>query len=212
VATAGNGTVKLTWKAPASNGGATVSKYAVQSYIGGKWTNVAFPTGLGYTVTNLANGTQYSFRIRAYNAAGWSPISTTVNGVPHAVVPTAPPDMTMTIGNGSVTVMWLPPVHNGGATVDKYRIQQATTKAGPWTIIGEPTALNHVAKGLTNGTRYYFQVAAHNAAGWGPYSTVFSQVPLTAPSAPYKPQATAGDGSVDLSWGTPLSNGGGQIK
>jgi hypothetical protein len=89
VATPGNGTVKLTWKAPASNGGATIDKYAVQSYINGQWTNVAYPTGLGCTVSNLANGTQYSFRIRAHNAAGWSLVSTTVSAVPRTV-PSAP--------------------------------------------------------------------------------------------------------------------------
>ena len=84
-ATPGNTNVKLTWKAPASNGGATVSKYAVQSYLNGQWTSLAYPTGLGYTVSNLANGTKYSFRIRAYNTAGWSAPSTVVAAVPRTV-------------------------------------------------------------------------------------------------------------------------------
>jgi hypothetical protein len=36
----------------------------------------------GYQVTNPTNGTKYSFRILAHNAAGWGPASTVTSAVP----------------------------------------------------------------------------------------------------------------------------------
>ena len=39
----------------------------------------------------------------------------------------------------------------------------------------------YVVTGLVNGTRYYFRVFAHNAAGNGPSSNVVNQIPRTVP-------------------------------
>jgi titin len=210
--TPGNESAPLTWLAPSSTGGSTIDKYAVQQAISvaGPWKTIGEPTTRNYTATVLTNGTPYYFRIRAHNAAGWGPYSTVVSTIP-MTVPTAPQTPTAQGGDASVTLAWLNPSNIGGATVDKFKVQQATSAGGPWTTIGEPTTLGQSATGLSNGTGYYFHVAAHNAAGWGPYSTVASAVPMTVPSAPYKPQATAGDGTVQLTWGFPLSNGGSAI-
>ena len=72
--TAGNGRVALNWAAPANNGGAAVSRYAVHySENGGKsWTiapaNASARTSA--TVADLTNGREYLFRVAAVNAAG----------------------------------------------------------------------------------------------------------------------------------------------
>ena len=91
MATPGNGIVKLTWLAPSSNGGATIEKYAVQRYNGGtRLDQRRLPDQPGLHRQWLANGTKYYFRIRAHNAAGWSPVSTVVTPRPTYVVPSAP--------------------------------------------------------------------------------------------------------------------------
>jgi predicted phage tail protein len=210
--TPGNESAPLTWLAPSSTGGSPIDKYAVQQApsAGGPWTTISEPTTLNYTATALTNGTPYYFQVAAHNAAGWGPYSTVVTSIP-MTVPTAPQTPSAQGGDASVTLAWLAPSNTGGATVDRYEVQQATSGGGPWATIAEPTTLGHSATGLSNGTSYFFQVRAHNAAGWGPYSTVASAIPMTVPSAPYKPQATAGDGSVQLTWGSPPSNGGSAI-
>jgi hypothetical protein len=66
--------------------------------------------------------------------------------------------------------------------------------------------------GLTNGTAYTFTVVAHNTQGDSPASSASSAItPATTPTAPQGVHATAGDGSVTVSWTAPTSSGGAPI-
>jgi hypothetical protein len=122
--------------------------------------------------------------------------------------PTAPRSPAATAGNAKVGLTWLAPLGNGGATVNRYRVQRSTSASGPWTGIGRTTARKFTATGLVNGTRYYFRVGAHNVAGWGPFSPVVSAAPRTVPSAPQSPAATPGNTTISLAWVAPSNNGG----
>jgi predicted phage tail protein len=209
----GNASVTLAWLAPYRDGGAKIDKYAVQRGpgAGGPWTNVGYPTSRSFTAGGLANGTGYSFRIRAHNAAGWGPASAVVDSVPRTV-PTAPQWPSVTPGDASATVYWLEPSSTGGATIDKYVVERAPGANGPWTNLVTTSSRNHTATGLTNGTTYYFRVAAHNTAGWGPYGTVVNAVPRTVPTAPQSLAASAGKNWIHLTWDPSQSDGGALIQ
>ena len=159
VATPGNTTVKLTWRHRRAMVGrrSTSTSCSGRPSAAGPWTSVASPTTLSYTDTGLANGTHYYFRILAHNSAGYSPASTTVNAVPRTV-PTAPRSPVATAGNTTVKLTWLAPSSNGGATIDKYLVQRATSAAGPWANVAYPTTLTCTNSGLTNGTHYYVRM------------------------------------------------------
>jgi predicted phage tail protein len=159
---------------------------------------------------------------RAANAAAATPLSaaataptraSTPDGAALAAVtaPKAPRSPTATPRSTVVILGWQAPSSNGGATINKYRVQRATSATGPWKTIAEPTVRRYGATGLKNGTRYYFRVAAHNAAGWSTPSKVVSAVPRTVPTAPRSPTSTAGNTSVKLTWLRPASNGGAAI-
>jgi fibronectin type 3 domain-containing protein len=205
----GNTAVKLAWLAPASNGGAKINSYRVQRATSAKgpWKSIAKPTVRRYRAVGLKNGTRYYFRVAAHNVAGWSTPSKVVSAVPRTV-PTAPQSPTATPGNATVKLAWLAPSSNGGATIGKYRVQQASSASGPWTTIATPTVRSSTAGGLANGIRYYFHITAHNAAGWSTPSKVVSAVPRTVPTAPQAPTATPGNGTVELKWLAPSSSGG----
>jgi len=77
-AIAGFTTASVSFTAPAVDGGSTITSYSVISNPGGlTGTGTASPL----TVTGLSNGTAYTFNVRASNALGTGPESTTSNSV-----------------------------------------------------------------------------------------------------------------------------------
>ena len=72
-----DGALAVSWSAPASDGGATITAYRVQWKSGTESydttpesTRRAEGTDLYYTITGLTNGTEYTIRVLATNAAG----------------------------------------------------------------------------------------------------------------------------------------------
>jgi hypothetical protein len=141
----------------------------------------------------------------------------TISGMPTALAvstPSAPRSVAAKPGNTTVRITWLPPLHTGGATIDRYAVQRAAAATGPWRTVASPSSSTFAWKntGLTNGTRYYYRVRAHNSAGLGTPSTVVSAVPRTHPSAPQSPAAVSGNAALTLSWTAPASDGGAPIN
>jgi hypothetical protein len=211
-ATAGNAIVKLTWKAPANNGGATVDKYAVQRSANGTtgWGNVAFPTSPSYNVGALANGTKYYFRVLAHNSVGWGAASSAVAATPRTV-PSAPLSPVATPSNGSVKLTWKAPTSNGGAAIIRYAVQRYNTVSKKWENVAFPTTLSYTNTSLANGTKYSYRILAQNPAGWGTPSGVVAVTP-NGPSAPLSPVATPGNSKVTLTWSAPATSGAAPIK
>jgi len=88
MATAGNGQAEISFTAPSSNGGSTITMYTASCEGGG-----SAQTGEGasgpITVAGLTNGTTYSCSVTATNAVGTSVASGTISVTPEAGVSTA---------------------------------------------------------------------------------------------------------------------------
>ena len=166
-ATAGDARVSLSWKAPGSDGGAAITGYRV--YQGTSKKPVATVTGTAATVKSLSNGTTYSFKVTAVNKAGEGPASGAASATPAAAVtkPGVPNGLTASPGNGKVTLSWKAPGSNGGAGISGYEIYRGTSPGGEsGTPVNASLAAGtgYTVTGLTNGTTYYFTVAAVNKA------------------------------------------------
>ena len=81
MAIAGDGQVRLTWEAPANDGGATITNYQVRYGQGGAiaadttWWSAG--VDLAEEVTGLRNNEEYSFEVRAVNSAGGGEVAGT---------------------------------------------------------------------------------------------------------------------------------------
>ncbi len=207
-ATTGNGSLALSWTAPASNGGAAITSYTITYNSGGDDTSVTGISGTSTTLTGLSNGTTYTIRVAALNSQGTSTLSSSVTGTP-STVPGAPTGLTATSGANSVALSWTAPASNGGASITSYTVSYSSTEGSESvsSIVGTSTTIT----GLTNGTSYTFTVAAVNTNGGGSSSDSATSTPSTTPGAPTELTATKGNASVDLSWTAPLSDGGANI-
>jgi titin len=170
--------VTLRWLAPASDGGAPVTDYVIQRAVsGGSWVTIddGVRATTGVTVVRLRNGTRYDFRVFAKNAAGTGPASRTISATPHTV--SSAPRLRAYPGSARALLTWTPPTSNGGAPITQYVIQRSTSATSGWSNVSRTpaTARSFAATGSRNGTRYYFRIAAINAAGvgtWGPPTIV----------------------------------------
>lgn len=72
--------VRIGWTSPTNNGGSSVTSYQLQRYRGASTSGTLESTTshtVAVNVTGLTPGTQYTFRVRARNANGYGPWSTT---------------------------------------------------------------------------------------------------------------------------------------
>ncbi len=217
-ATRANGQAGLTWKAPASNGGSAIIDYVVQSSADGgrTWKAVAHKasTMTTMTVTGLANGTGYLFRIAAVNGVGTGAFTTPTVAVVPATFADAATAVAAKRGNGQVGLTWKAPASNGGSAITDYVVQSSADGGKTWKAFAHKAsaATTMTVTGLANGTGYLFRIAAVNRIGTGPFTELTpAVVPATFPGTLTALTATRGNGHVGLTWKAPASSGGSAI-
>jgi len=159
------------------------------------------------------NGTTYYYNIAASNAAGLGPYSAVSSATP-AAVPAIVVFSASAAYNQTISLAWTAPANNGAA-ITSYNLNYSTdTSSTGFTTLSSGLLVSpFVATGLTNGSLYYFQMAASNVMGFGPYSVTASNTPRTVPSQITDLSANPLSGvstSLTLSWVAP-SNGGSAI-
>lgn len=184
-ATAGNGTVALSWTAST---GATSYNVLRSTYLGGLQstpyigiTNLLTTTT--YNDNSVTNFNTYSYMVRSVNAGGQSTNSNWTIATPSTLPqtpPTAPPTgVSATAGNGQVSLSW---TASTGAT--QYSIFRATVSGGPYSRVGlniGNTSTTYTDASLSNGTTYYYVINAYGLLSGG--SMLSAQVSAT-PTAP----------------------------
>ena len=208
----------LAWTAPTSNGGAAITDYIVQYRLAtsSTWQSVTVtaPT-TSTTLTGLASGTGYTFRVTAQNSAGNSPASVTSTLTTLTAAPSAPAAPTASsITATEATLAWTAPTSNGGAAITRYIVEYRAASATAWqSVTVNAPATSKKITGLMNNTGYVFRVTAQNSAGNSPASATSTLTTLIAPPsrpvAPLVSNITAT--SATLEWAAPTSNGGAEI-
>ncbi len=169
----GNKQVTLTWTA--SNGATSYNVY--RGTAAGAESPTPIATGIAqtsYTNTGLANGTPYFYKVAAVNAGGTSPLSNEASATPQAGAPPAPRGLKATPGNKQVTLAWT--ASSGATSYNVYRGTAAGAE-GSTPIATGIAQTSYTNTGLTDGTRYFYKVAAVNAGGTSPLSNEASATP-----------------------------------
>ncbi|MDA8365729.1 MAG: fibronectin type III domain-containing protein, partial [Actinomycetota bacterium] len=126
-AVAGSSSATVAWKV-GSDGGSAITYFIITPYangvaqatvnvpaVSGSSTSPTQGSSDSFVLSGLVDGTSYSFRVRAVNAAGTSLYSAASNTVTPATVPGAPTIGTATSGNTQATVTWTVGPNNGSA-------------------------------------------------------------------------------------------------
>ena len=203
----GGGQIRLTWQAPASNGGTAITNYKVyRGATSGSETYLATVGNvLTYTDSGLGNGATYHYVVTAVNLVGEGPSSNEATATTFNV-PTAPQGLQVTGGVRQVVLTWQAPASNGGSAVTSYKVYR---DGALHATVGN--VLTYTDAGLGNGVTYAYAVSAVNVAGEGAQSTQASGTTFSPPSAPQNLQATPAARQVTLTWQAPASNGGSAV-
>ena len=171
----------------------------------GAWYSIPGAGATTGTVTGVSGGRVWSFKIRAVNGIGASPASAAVQPRPAAPAPA------VAKGVGQLSVSWTAPA-NLGPAISGYTVQwKSGGESFGSTRQATVTGVTHQIGSLTNGTEYSIRVRASNSAGDGDWSSVVTGTPSADPPLkPSRPQATAGNALVSLTW-TAGGNGGAAI-
>ena len=121
----------------------------------GKYSKITTVTSTSYVDTNVKNNTQYSYKIKAYNAAGASAFSTAVSLKKTQIsVSKLKAD-----ANGSkVQLSW-----TGGVTGAEGYVIYRRTEGGSYAEIGR-TSGNTYSDTISAGIKYYYAVAVYSGS------------------------------------------------
>jgi hypothetical protein len=197
---------QLTWRRPASDGGARITGYVIRATPGGKVAKTTNVTS--FTVGGLRDGTSYRFTVTAVNRRGAGPASRRSTAVTprRPVAPSAPRNVTASAGHQSATVRWTAPASDGGAPITRYTIAVSPGHATA-TLPGD--ARKAIVTGLSDGVGYAVTVTAINGAGTSRAGAARVTPTVTVPSAPTSVRvASAGSGAAAIQWNPPADDGG----
>ena len=214
------GGLAVTWTPPTA--GATPTSYTASAYSdvsGGTVVASCTTSTTACTISDLTNGTAYYVEVTSSAAVGSEPSATSdpsprVAGIPRGV-PAAPASVDLTGGDTIITASWSAPSTDGGSPITGY-VAEAFTAATGGTLADscEPAtvaAMRCELEGLNNGTTYYVQVTARNVAGSGPATNRVAAQPGGRATAPRSVEVLRGDGTLEISWTAPVSDGGAAI-
>ena len=205
--------IDLSWGAPASDGGCSVTGYIIYYELADSPGFSTLYDGryishlLNYAVIRpiISASKSYRFKIQSRNCGYYSDnvtISVKAAGVPD--VPTSL-KVSSILSTTSVIISWTAPASNSGSAIMYYTIYKNNAALG--TVAGSSTT-TYTLVGLTLGNSYKLEVTATNEIGESTKSTSLALQFANVPSSPTSLVLTSTLNSITVSWQAPtISNG-----
>lgn len=172
--------------------------------------NVIVPNliGTSFQDSGLTKNTSYFYKISAVNSGGESPNSAAVTAKTlDIIVPVKTSNLILASGDAQVKLRW-------DAMYDvKFYVKRSTSELGPYTTIATTESSNYTDGAVSNGTAYYYKVAAFNTSGEGVDSTLSVAKPNSGQHSYYDFNENALQSPLDQ-WGFHMAtlNGNASLK
>ncbi len=217
VATPGDSSITLSWKAPEDIGSASSIYYSViyKEVTANEWKRhtVSIGSNTSTTVSSLTDGSYYEFRVYVRTivdgTSPWTRTSAT------AGIPNAPTNLTVSIPSGQagsstfkVTLNWDGSTYNGGSELSDYIIQYKKNHSSVWREARDDKSTNTTATVSVrpDASSYDFRVAARNQANTGGWSDT-AKAELSLPGTPTNLEVISFDHSLGIVWQVPTDGG-----
>jgi len=148
-----------------------------------------------YTDTGLFSGTNYCYKVFAYNLGGENSLSSNVCA---PTIPDAPDNLSgVATSQSNVTISWSPVFGATGYNVYRDTLANGSNRSKVKTITS-PSDTSYTNTGLSSGKTYYYWVSAYNSSGESSPALYATIIP---PDPPSKISATAtSSSSIFLKW------------
>ncbi|MCX6878404.1 MAG: DUF6288 domain-containing protein [Verrucomicrobia bacterium] len=127
-----------------------------------------------FTTNSLALGS-YAITARYAGDPANDPSTSAVLPIRIVVPPAPPTNLVATPGSNTVGLTW-----NASSGASGYNVKRATVTGGPYTTLGTASGTSYSDGTASNGTTYYYVVAATNGAGESTNSGQASATPMPA--------------------------------
>ena len=174
------GQLWVSWDPSDDDGGAPVTHYDLrhirsdaEDKADANWTQVDDLTEEDYWIVGLTSGVRYDVQVRAANRAGDGSWSGTKTLSPKFGRPNPPGNISVTPGDGTLTVRWSAAPAKSGVTVAGYKVSYIRTDHpgiadfDNWTTTGRIAygTLEYAITGLVNGVSYTIDAYSISARG-----------------------------------------------
>ncbi|MGA1822828.1 MAG: fibronectin type III domain-containing protein [Thermoplasmatota archaeon] len=208
----GDRRVDIFWSEPLDDGGFKIEEYRLVRIdpIGGPMTWILGGMKRDFSDTEVQNGMEYSYRMKAVNEHGESDPTPFLNITP-MTVPDAPVNLTAASGPEYVKINWEKPEADGGSPILNYAISRCLHSEWQEYETVDADVLEFNDTDVENGVLCSYRITAGNKEGWSAFSNVVEAIPLEIPSPPRNLKVELLVGSLNISWEEPESDGGSSI-
>ena len=203
--------VEISWEEPERDGGLNISFFYIYRSMDGtdfQFLDRVYYHKSVYNDTNVVNGQEYHYRMRALNPIGFSEYSQVVSTTPMSVP--GIPDLTADPGDGFVLLEWSLS-DDGGSQITDYRLYRDSIEESSLIAEIDSEERSYNDTDVVNGNTYSYYLSAVNMVGESPKTSAVDATPLGPPTVPMNLTYTYGDGWIKLDWDPPEDDGGMEV-